>query len=208
MFDDDTPAITIDPPLTLEEMQSFPGGFRTVYCYPAEGGGAGSLLPREGMNYRPQWITEHLQAIVDHFPDHKFSGYVEYRNTSPSQPPVSQYWVRNRIVEPVHARIVWPVDDEVAANDSAMIQAFAVLYAREHGGYIARDGDLDDDGAGFDILWVTIPTLDGLREIGFHLDDSTGLDDIPSRRGERREVPDEDRMLEILTAARPAGGAQ
>jgi hypothetical protein len=90
-------------------------------------------------------------------------------------------------------------------NDfSLLIQAFAVLYAREHGGYIARDGDLDDSGAGFDILWVTIPTPDGPRELGFHLDDSTGLGDIPSRRGERREVPDLDRMLEIMAAARPA----
>jgi hypothetical protein len=100
------------------------------------------------------------------------------------------------------------MNDSLARDFSTMFQAFAVLYAREHGGYIARDGDLDDDGAGFDILWVTIPTPDGPRELGFHLDDSTGLDDIPSRRGERREVPDLDRMLEVLAAARPAAAIE
>jgi hypothetical protein len=99
--------ISITPPLTFAEMKSF-GDFRTVYCVPAEGGGAGALEPSTGMNYRPNWIQQHLQDIVDHFPAHEFAGYVEYRNTSEDQPPVARYYVRDRRVETATPTLVWP----------------------------------------------------------------------------------------------------
>jgi len=107
MPDSATPVISISPPLTLEEMKSF-GDFRTVYCVPAKGGGAGSLAPREGMNYRPRFIQEHLQGVVDHFPAHEFAGYVECRNMSEDNPPVARYYVRGRRVEMVTPTLVWP----------------------------------------------------------------------------------------------------
>lgn len=99
--------ISITPPLTLDEMKSF-GDFRTVRCVPAEGGGAGALAPREGMNYRPRWIQEHIQAIVDFFPTHEFTGYVECRNMSEGNAPVARYYVRDRRVEMVTPTLMWP----------------------------------------------------------------------------------------------------
>lgn len=108
-------AITITPPLTLDEMKSF-GEFRIVVCVPSRRGGAGSLLPREGMNYTPSWVVEHIQSIVDHFPTHDFDGYVEMRNSSASNPPVSRYYMRGRRVEQVDAVVFWP-DPDMLADD-------------------------------------------------------------------------------------------
>lgn len=109
MTPDETPAIRITPPLTLEEMKSF-GEFRSVACYPDDDGpGAGYLVPREGMNYRPSFIRENVQAIVDHFRDHTFTGYIEVRNSSTDNPAVSRYYVQGQTVTRIDARIRWPV---------------------------------------------------------------------------------------------------
>lgn len=105
---DNTPAIRITPPLTLEEMKSF-GEFRTVACYPDDDGpGAGYLVPRQGMNYRPAFIRDSIQAIVSRFPEHTFTGYIEARNNSSSNPPVARYYVQGRTVTRVEPMVVWP----------------------------------------------------------------------------------------------------
>jgi len=123
----DTPAISITPSLTFAEIKSF-GDFRTVYCVPAEGGGAGALEPSTGMNYRPSFVQWHLQDIIDHFPAHEFAGYVEYRNTSEDQPPVARYYVRGRRVEMVTPTLVWP-DDPQPVSGAARQQIAAELEA-------------------------------------------------------------------------------
>lgn len=103
-------AIMITPPLTLDEMKSF-GAFRTVYYVPAEGGGVGALAPRKGMNYRPRFIQERLQAIVGRFPGHTFTGFIEVRNNSADNPAVARYYVQGRAVTRVEPMIVWPEID-------------------------------------------------------------------------------------------------
>jgi hypothetical protein len=120
--------ISITPPLTFQEMKSF-GDFRTVYCVPNEGGGAGALGPSNGMNYRPSWIQQHLQDVIDHFPTHEFTGYIEYRNTSEGQPPVARYYVRGRRVEMVTPTLVWPRTVPKPVSDLARRQIAAELEA-------------------------------------------------------------------------------
>lgn len=111
MTPDDTPAIRITPPLTLEEMKSF-GVFRTVWCYPADSvPGAGYLLPREGMNYRPDSLRSDIQAVVSHFSEHTFAGYIEVRNSNTDNPPVARYYVQGRTVTRVEPMVMWPEID-------------------------------------------------------------------------------------------------
>jgi hypothetical protein len=93
------------------------------------------------------------------------------------------------------------IEQSVARDNGHLAQAWAGLYAAEHGGYIAHDGDLDDDGAGYDILWCTVPTADGPVEVGLHLDDSGFLAGMSGRRGERRVVPDDDVVIATLRDA-------
>lgn len=112
-------AITITPPLTLEEMKSF-GEFRTVHCYPAETGGAGSLLPNEGVNYYPHWMRQHLQDIVDHFPGHEFTGFIEARNSAAGQPPITRYAMRGRNVVRLDPVIGWPPEQADDSEDGLM----------------------------------------------------------------------------------------
>lgn len=128
MTDGTASAINITPPLTLEEMKSF-GVFRTVCCVPADSGGADALAPREGVNYYPHWIRRHLQDIIDHFPMHEFTGYVEFRNTSEDQPPLARYYVRGRCVEMVTPTLVWPGDEPQPVPPSARQQIAAELEA-------------------------------------------------------------------------------
>lgn len=109
MHREDTPAIRITPPLTLEEMRSF-GEFRTVWCAP-DRDGAGVMLPREGVNYRSEWMREHLQAIVAYFPEHTFTGYIEVRNSNTGSPAISRYYVQGRTVTRVEPMLVWPEID-------------------------------------------------------------------------------------------------
>jgi hypothetical protein len=126
MSDNAIPAISITPPLTFEEMKSF-GDFRVVYCVRAEAGGAGELAPREGMNYRPNFIQEHLQTIIDHFPTHEFTGYVEYRNMSEDHQPVARYHVRDRRVVTVTPMLVWPGNQVGQGPLVADARAIAVM---------------------------------------------------------------------------------
>lgn len=119
----DAPTISITPPLTFAEVKSF-GDFRTVYCVPADDGSIGALAPSTGMNYRPSWIQQHMQDIIDHFPTHEFTGYVEYRNTSEDQPPVARYYVQGRRVEMVTPTLVWPV--RKADHDALVTDARAI----------------------------------------------------------------------------------
>jgi len=124
---DDTPTISITPPLTFAEMKSF-GDFRTVYCVPADNGSIGALKPSTGMNYRPSFIQRHLQDIVDHFPAHEFAGYVECRNMSDDNPPVARYYVRDRRVEMVTPTLAWP-DDPQPVSGAARQQIASELEA-------------------------------------------------------------------------------
>jgi hypothetical protein len=103
-----TGAITITPPLTRAEMEAF-DRFRTVDPIPAAGGGAGTLVPRKGVDpHQPHWIWENLRDVVNHFPDHEFAGFIEFRSASPSLPPVSRYVVSEGRVETITPTLTWP----------------------------------------------------------------------------------------------------
>jgi hypothetical protein len=149
------PEITITPPLSVQEFSHI--DFRTVELIPADGpdGGADRLAARTGTNYRPEWMRQHLQDIVDTFAAHEFTGYIEVRNTSPSHPPVSRYHVQDRKVVREDAEIRWPADGPVvvpeylsaAALADLLLDAAARVHRRDSfDGTIAWNlSDRDDD---------------------------------------------------------------
>lgn len=118
MSDETMPAvITIDPPLTLDDVKDGPE-LRTIELihlrangasFPVEPWTANTIHARDsGMNYRPEFIADELQQVVDYYADREFAGFIEVRNSSSSQAPVARYYVRGRRVKTVTPALVWP----------------------------------------------------------------------------------------------------
>lgn len=120
MPDSATSVISITPPLTLDNVKDGPE-LRTIELihlradgepFPVEPWTANAIDARDsGMNYRPEFIAAELQQVVDYYIDREFTGFIEVRNSSPSQAPVARYYVRGRRVETVTPTLVWPGED-------------------------------------------------------------------------------------------------
>lgn len=121
MPDDTAPTISIDPPLTLDDVKDGPE-LRTIELihlraggerFPVEPWTANTIDARDsGMNYYPHFIVDELQQVVDYYADREFAGCIEVRNSSPSMAPVFRCYVRERRVEMVAPTLMWPGEQQ------------------------------------------------------------------------------------------------
>lgn len=114
-------AITITPPLTWSQFRDLPNSSdatlvveeswieesesRTVTSTASR-----ILPPQYAWDARGLW--DFIQNAVDKFPDHEFGGHIEIRwDPGYGDPCPSRYVVRDRRVEEIKARLVWPGEE-------------------------------------------------------------------------------------------------
>ena len=113
----DAAVIRISPPLTMDEIKDGPelSTIELIHLrepgepFPsAEPWTANTIDYADGATRYPEPVHAELQLVVDHYAGHEFTGYIEIRSISPSQPPVSRYVMRDRLVVRLDPFIGWP----------------------------------------------------------------------------------------------------
>jgi hypothetical protein len=113
--------ITIDPPLTLDDVKDGPE-LRTIELIHLKVDGnrflglpwdANAIDARDsGMNYYPHFIADEIQQVLDYYTDREFTGFIEVRNSSPSSAPIFRYYVLGRQVETASPTLSWPDEQD------------------------------------------------------------------------------------------------
>lgn len=113
----DPSVIRISPPLSMDEIKDGPELCTIELIHLREPGEpfpsaepwtANTIDYADGATRYPEPVHAELQSVVDYYAGHEFTGYLEIRNISPGQPPVSRYVMRDRLVVRLDPFIGWP----------------------------------------------------------------------------------------------------
>jgi len=112
-------AILIHPPLTAEQIRQCPQdhwGARLDVVETSVPTPTGTVLTRTAARMIPpdghgRGINAYVQAVIDLFPEHEFTGHIEIDwEAGYGDPRPSRYVIRGRKVVEIQARLIWPGD--------------------------------------------------------------------------------------------------
>lgn len=110
--------VTITPPLTWAEVKTSPAVADVRLDLHEEDGPDGRIItavavvPTRSSNAWGQGTGDDLQAVIDAHPGHEFAGYLQVDwDPALGGDPAQRFVVRERRVEKIVPRLVWPGDE-------------------------------------------------------------------------------------------------